>query len=299
MSQCALGLFFRAVLSATAGLLLIAGSALAGPPPVIWSQANPGGLAASVGAVAWAPSGTLVATGLSDSWVRIRNGANGQQVSPILQPRRSHGVVRLQFSSDSQFLAVSNSAGPSQYRIYQVATWTFLGLLQRSVNSKSIIHFTADAQLAAAPGGAGQLSKWKLSDLPVFVSSGSGYDVVVTRLQLSPNGTQETAVAKGTVTVRRMSDGAVLATVRGFVRGVLPELRNACRLDLEPEPDPALSDHRLRTHPHDPGRQCRRLDPAGLDPGGQSRSLGADRPAAGAVLQQRQGHGSELWLSGE
>ena len=50
--------FFRAVLNATAGLLLIAGSALAGPPPVIWSQANPGGLAASVGAVAWAPSGT-------------------------------------------------------------------------------------------------------------------------------------------------------------------------------------------------------------------------------------------------
>src|SRR3954454_10266187 len=44
----------RAVLGgATAGLLLIAGSALAGPPPVVWSQANPGGLTASVGAVAW------------------------------------------------------------------------------------------------------------------------------------------------------------------------------------------------------------------------------------------------------
>jgi WD40 repeat protein len=207
--------FFRAVLGATAGLLLIAGSALAGPPAVIWSQANPGGLSASVGAVAWAASGTLVATGLSDRWVRIRNAANGQQVSTILQPHRSHGVVRLQFSSDSQFLAVSNSAGPSQYRIYQVSTGTFLGLLQGSVDSRSIVHFTADAQLAAAPGGAGQLSKWKLSDLPVFVSTGSGYDVVVTRFQLSPNGTQETAVAKGTVTVRRVSDGAVLATVSG------------------------------------------------------------------------------------
>jgi len=206
---------FRAVLGATAGVLLIAGFALAGPPPVIWSQANPGGLAASVGAVAWAPSGALVATGLSDRWVRIRNATNGQQVSTIFQPIRSRGVVRLQFSSDSQFLAVSNSAGPSQYRIYQVATGTFLGLLQGSVDSKSIVHFTADAQLATAPGGAGQLSTWKLSDLPVFVSSGSGYDVVVTRFQLSPDGTQETAVANGAVTVRRVSDGLVLRTFTG------------------------------------------------------------------------------------
>jgi WD40 repeat protein len=208
-------ILFRAALGATAGLLLVAGSALAGPPEVIWSQANPGGLAASVGAVAWAPDGSLAATGLSDRWVRIRNAEKGQQVSTILQPIRSRGVVRLQFSGDSQFLAVANSAGASQYRIYQVSTGTFLGLLQASVDSKSIVHFTADAQLAAAPGGAGQLAKWKLSDLPVFVSSGSGYDVVVTRFQLSQDGTRETAIAKGTVTVRQVPDGLVLRTFTG------------------------------------------------------------------------------------
>jgi WD40 repeat protein len=206
----------RAVLGgATAGLLLIAGSALAGPPPVVWSQANPGGLTASVGAVAWAPGGALVATGLSDRWVRIRNATTGQQVSTILQPHRSHGVVRLQFSGDGQFLAVGNSAGPSQYRIYQVSSRAFLGLLQGSVDAKSIVHFTPDTQLAAAPGGGGQLSQWKLSDFPVFVSSGSGYNVVVTRFQLSPDGTQETAVANGTVTVRRVSNGVVLASFTG------------------------------------------------------------------------------------
>lgn len=205
----------RVILGAMGGLLLTAGAALAGPPALIWAQPNPGGLAASVGAVAWAPDGSLVATGLSDRWVRIRNAADGQQISTILQPIRSKGVVRLEFSRDSQFLAVANSAGASQYRVYRVATGTLLGLLQGSVDAKGIVHFTPDAQLAAAPGGAGQLSQWRLSDLPVFVSSGSGYDVVVTRFQLSPDGTQETAVASGTVTVRRVSDGLFLATFPG------------------------------------------------------------------------------------
>lgn len=209
------GTLFRIVLGAAAGLLLTVGAAAAGPPALIWSQPNPGGLAASVGAVAWAPDGSLVATGLSDRWVRIRRAADGLQVSAILQPHRSRGVVRLQFSGDSQFLAVANSAGASQYRIYQVATGAFLGLLQGSVDSKSIVHFTPDAQLAAAPGGAGQLSQWRLSELPVFVSSGSGYTVVVTRFQLPPDGTQETAVANGIVTVRRVPDGVVLRTFPG------------------------------------------------------------------------------------
>ena len=204
---------FRAILGAAAGLLLTVGAAAAGSPTVLWSQPNPGGLAASVGAVAWAPDGSLVATGLSDRWVRIRRAADGLQVSAILQPHRSRGVVRLQFSADSQFLAVANSAGASQYRIHQVATGAFLGLLQGSVDANSIVHFTPDAQLAATP--AGQLSQWRLSELPVFVSSGSGYTVVVTRFQLSPNGTQETAVASGNVTVRRVPDGVVLRTFPG------------------------------------------------------------------------------------
>ena len=201
---------FHAALAAAAGLLLTVGAAAAGSPTVLWSQPNPGGLAASVGAVAWAPDGSLVATGLSDRWVRIRRASDGQQMSAILQPHRSRGVVRLQFSGDSKFLAVANSAGASQYRIYRVTTGAFLGLLQGSVDTKSIVHFTPDAQLAATP--AGQLSQWRLSELPVFVSSGSGYNVVVTRFQLSPNGAQETAVASGSVKVLRVPDGVVRAT---------------------------------------------------------------------------------------
>jgi WD40 repeat protein len=203
-------------MGATTGVLLAAGVAFAaGPPPVLWSASNPGGLAASVGAVAWSPSGTLVASGLSERNVRIRQASNGQLLSTILQPRHSNGVVRLQFSDDSQFLAVGNATGTLQFRVYQVSSGTFLGLIVATVDSNSIVHYGVDAQLGTAPGGAGQLSRWKVSDLPVFVTTGSGYDKVTTRFQLSPDGTLETALSKSIVTVRRVSSGAVLATVAG------------------------------------------------------------------------------------
>lgn len=208
---------------ALASVVLAAGVVVAGSVSVLWSQPNPGGLEASVGAVAWAPNGSLVATGLSDRWVRIRAAADGRQVGSILQPHRSHGVIRLLFSNDSQFLAVGNGAGTGQFRVYQVSSLTFLGTIVATVDSRSILHYSADAQLASAPGGAGQLSGWRVSELPVFVQTGTGYDKVTTRFQLSPNGAQETAVSKSTVTVRRVSDGAILATVPGESSAFSPD----------------------------------------------------------------------------
>jgi WD40 repeat protein len=194
--------------------LLSAATALAGPPTIVWSKANPGGLAANVGAVAWSPSGALVASGLSDRWVYIRTASNGTLVLSILQPHRSSGVIRLQFSRDSKFLAVNNSSGASQSRVYNVSSGSFLGLITASVDSASIVHHAVDAALAGA-GDAGKLSNWKVADLPAFVTTGSGYDKKVTRFQLSPDGALETAQSGTTVTVRRVSNGAVVATLTG------------------------------------------------------------------------------------
>jgi hypothetical protein len=188
--------------------------ALAGPPTKLWSQTNPGGLAANVGAVAWSPNGALAASGLSDRWVYIRTAANGALVRSILQPHRSSGVIRLQFSRDSKYLAVNNSSGASQSRVYDVSSGSFLGLITASVDSASIVHHAVDAALAGA-GNAGQLSNWKVSDMPAFVTTGSGYDKKTTRFQLSPDGALETAQSGTTVTVRRVSTGAVVATLTG------------------------------------------------------------------------------------
>jgi WD40 repeat protein len=190
-------------------------TAEASAPTVVWSAPNPGGLAGSVGAVAWSPDGTLVASGLSERNLRIRRASDGQLLTTILQPIRSRGVIRTLFSRDGQFLAVGNAAGTTQFRVYRVSTWAFLGLLMATLDANSIIHYAPDATLAGAAGGPGQLSKWDLSELPVFFSSGSGYDRVVTRFALSPNGLLESAQSKGTVTVRRVSGGAVLTVVPG------------------------------------------------------------------------------------
>ncbi len=206
----------QALAVAIAGVIVTAIVAFAaGPPPVLWSAANPGGLAGSVGAVAWSPDGSLAASGLSERNVHIRQASNGQLVRSILQPRHTDGVVRLQFSRDSQFLAVGNATGTLQFRVYRVSTGDFLGLIVATVDGNNVVHYGVDAQLAGA-GGAGQLSNWKVADLPVFVATGSGYDRVTTRFQLSPkNGALQTSLSKSVVTVRRVADGAVLATFAG------------------------------------------------------------------------------------
>ena len=216
---------FSAVAGAVVAALLSAAVVLAGPPTITWSKANPGGIAGHVGAVAWSPNGALVASGLSDRNVYIRNAADGSLVRSILQPHRSNGVIRLQFSSDSQFLAVGNSSGTAQWRVHQVSSGTFLGLITASVDSNNIVRYAVDAQLAGAPGGAGQLSKWKVADLPVFVTTGSGYDKKITRFQLSPDGALETAQTGSSVVVRRVSTGAVVATLSGQKSAFSPDSR--------------------------------------------------------------------------
>jgi len=214
LSRLALTVTAVTVVTAVTAVLAVSDLAAASTPRVVWSAPNPGGLSASVGAVAWSPDGTLVVSGLSDRNLRIRRASNGQVVSTILQPIRSHGVVRALFSNDGRFLAVGNAAGTLTFRIYRVSTSAFLGQLTASVDANGIVHFAADASLAAA-GAAGQLSSWNLSALPVSVTTGTGYDRVVTRFQLSPSRSLETAQSKGSVTVRRVSDGAVLAVVPG------------------------------------------------------------------------------------
>ena len=194
--------------------LLAASVAVAAAPTVVWSKPNPSSLAGHVGGTAWAPSGTLVASGLSDRWVYIRNASNGSLVRSILQPPHSHGVVRLQFSRDSRYLAVGNSAATTRWRVYEVASGTFLGQITAAVDSRSIVQYGVDATLATA-GAAGQLSNWRVSDLPATIRTGSGYDTVTTRFQLSPDGVLETALSGSTITVRRVSSGAVVATLSG------------------------------------------------------------------------------------
>jgi WD40 repeat protein len=139
-------IWVRRVFALVAASLLVfvttAGNASAGPPSVVWVAPNPGMLATNAGAVAWSPSGTTVATGLADRWMRIRQASNGTQTVAILQPHRSGGVVNLAFSDDSKYVAVGNQSGTGTFNVYTVSNGTFLGALVATIDSTGILRFT-------------------------------------------------------------------------------------------------------------------------------------------------------------
>jgi WD40 repeat protein len=200
----------------SASLLVVvttAGTASAGPPSVVWVKANPGMLATNAGAAAWSPSGTTVATGLADRWMRLRNAGDGTETVAILQPHRSGGVVNLTFSNDSRYVAVGNQSGTGNFRVYTVSNGTFLGTLVATIDSTGILRFAPDAQLAGSPAGQ---AGWRTTEVTVFSVTGSGYDKVTTARNISPNGQLQTAAtSKGTITIQRTSDGSVVRTLTG------------------------------------------------------------------------------------
>jgi WD40 repeat protein len=190
-------------------------------PTVVWSQPDPG-LQSQVGAVAWSPSSNgLVADGTGARWVRIRDGGTGSLLRSILQPRHTDGVVTLLFSRDGRYLAVANASDGLSRPVYDAQTATLLGRITATVQANGVVRYAADPQLDSS--GAGNLANWRLSELPVFVSTGSGYQRVTTRLALSPNGSLQTGLSKGTLTVKRASDGATLATRQGTSSAFSPD----------------------------------------------------------------------------
>ena len=207
-----------AVVSASLLLLLTtAGGASAEAPVVLWVAPNPGMLATNASAAAWSPSGTLVATGLADRWMRLRQAAppnGGTQTVAILQPHRSGGVANLTFSNDSKYVAVGNQSGTGTFRVYTVSNGTFLGTLVATIDAKGILRFAADAQLAPSP--AGNLTLWRTTEVTVFSVTGSGYDKVTTARNISPNGQLQTAAtSKGTITIQQTSSGSTVRTLTG------------------------------------------------------------------------------------
>ena len=198
-------------------LATTAGVASAQAPQIVWVAPNPGLLATNAGAVAWSPSGTTVATGLLDRWMRIRRASDGAQTNAILQPHRSGGVVNLTFSTDGQYLAVGNQSGTGTFRVYRVSSGAFLGALVATIDSTGILRFAPDALLATSP--AASLSLWRTTEVTVFSVTGSGYNKVSTARNLSPNGQLQTAAtSKGTITIQRTSDGSVVRTLSGGTR---------------------------------------------------------------------------------
>lgn len=205
----------------TLTLLVVSFSALAQPaaggtaPTILWSQPNPGGLAANVTTTAWSRGGTLVATGLTDRHVRVLSASNGAQVLDILGPRHLNGVGVVSFSSDDQYVGVQMRQGTSYIYVYRLSNGAFLGNLIATQDANGTWRYAADAALVSAVGGNGGVNLWRFSDFYVATIIGSGYNKVSTAFRRSPDGTLQTATSQHRIRVQRTSDGATLATLTG------------------------------------------------------------------------------------
>lgn len=201
---------------AAAALSAATSIAAATAPSVVWEIPTPNTLANSIQGVSWSPAASgNVAVGSTDRWVRTRRAADGGLVYSVLQPHRSGGADQVIYSTDGAYLAVHNSSGGLDYRVHRAADGVFLGLLTVTLDSKGLIRFAPDAQLLAAVGGDGTLSRWRVSEFNVVRTIGSGYTRTTTTFDFSADGAYQSAASKGSITIQRRSDGSTVRVLAG------------------------------------------------------------------------------------
>jgi WD40 repeat protein len=193
-------------------------------PQVVWSAPTPSGLANSLVGIDWAPGTTArIALGSSDRWVRLREAGNGALVYSVLQPLHAGTADQTLYSTDGAFIAVHDSGLGLGYRVLRAGNGAFLGMLSVTLDPNGLVRFAPDAQLLAATGGDGTLSRWRLANFTVVRVVGSGYDRVTTTFRISPDATLQVAASQGSITVQRRSDGAVVRVlIGGATRGTTP-----------------------------------------------------------------------------
>lgn len=185
-------------------------------PGIVWEMPTPNSLANSIMASGWSPSGAAqVAFGSTDRWMRTRQAGNGALIYSVLQPKNGGFVDQTIFSSDGAFLAVHNSSGGLGYRVHRAADGVFLGTLTATVDANGVVRFAPDSQLLAATGGDGTLSLWRPAEFTVIQTLGVGYDRTTTTFNFSADGAWQSAASKGSIAIRRTSDGAVVRMLAG------------------------------------------------------------------------------------
>jgi len=191
-------------------------SLFAAAPDVVWQVPTPSMLANSIQGVGWSPGTSgRVAFGSTDRWVRTRRATTGVLLFSVLQPIRSGGADQTIYSIDGAFLAVHNRSGGLGYRVHRAADGTFLGMLSVMLDANGLIRFAPDAQLLAAVGGDGTLSRWRVENFTVVVTVGSGYQRTNTTFNFSPDGAYQSAASRGNITIRRRADASIVATFPG------------------------------------------------------------------------------------
>ena len=202
----------------------ISASFAQGAPDIVWEVPTPNGLANSIVGVGWAAGVSgQVAMGSTDRWLRTRQATGGALFYSILGPQHSSGGDQTIYSNDGGYLAVHNLKKGLDYRVYRASDGAFLGTLLVTIDGNGLVQFAADAQLQASIPKPGAMSRWPLGQFTVVVSTGSGYQVITTTNNLSPNGVYQSIATQGTIKILSRKNGAVLAIFGGgSARGFTP-----------------------------------------------------------------------------
>jgi WD40 repeat protein len=194
-------------------LLALPHAAAQGAPDVVWEAPTPSGLANSVLSVSWSPTANRVAFGSTDRWFRMRDASAGALLYSVLQPLHSHGVGEILHSIDGTLVGVRNQSGTLTVRVQRANDGVFLGKIEATVGANEVVTFAPDPDLLASTGDA-TLSNWRLSDVTVFRTTGSGYQTVTTSYDISPDSVWQTVTRQNHVFVLRRSDGALVFSTR-------------------------------------------------------------------------------------
>jgi WD40 repeat protein len=197
-----------------------------GSPDIVWEVPTPNGLANSIVGVGWAAGVSgQVAMGSTDRWLRTRQAASGALSYSILGPQHSSGGDQTIYSNDGVYLAVHNLKKGLDYRIYRASDGAFLGTLLVTIDGNGLVQFAADEQLNASIPKANAMSRWPLGQFTIVFSTGSGYHVITTTNNLSPNGIYQSVATQGTIKILSRKNGAVVATFPGgAARGFTPAM---------------------------------------------------------------------------
>src|SRR3954469_8803609 len=187
----------------------------AGAPDIIWEVPTPNGLANSIVGVGWAPGPSgQTAMGSTDRWLRTRQGSNGALIYSILGPQHSSGGDQTVYSNDDLYLAVHNRGRGPDYRVYRAADGLFLGTIVVTFDANGVAQFAPDAQLqGSVPGDV--TARWHIDEFTVITATGTGYQVINTTFNFSPDGNYQSVATQGKVKIVRRADGSEVSTFPG------------------------------------------------------------------------------------
>jgi WD40 repeat protein/nucleoside phosphorylase len=190
----------------------------AGAAPPVPGQAEPMWAPASLcNAVAWSPSGDLVASGHADGAVRLWDAATGKAIRTLADHA---GTVRsIAFSPDGQRLATGSA--DKTVRLWEVGTARFVRTLEGHTHGIISVAFSPDGQRLATGSADKTVRLWEVGTAR-FVRALKGHTNWVMSVAFSPDGqTLATGSYDKTVRLWEIATARFVRALEGHTDGVM------------------------------------------------------------------------------